>query len=79
MLSRVLKSKRAIQINSGIMRAFVKIRQVLATHKDVVRKLEEIGQVQRRQGIEISSIWQVLNQMTKEKTRKRYRIGFRAE
>jgi hypothetical protein len=39
MLSSVLKSKSAIQINIAIMRAFVKIRQVLATHKGVVRKL----------------------------------------
>jgi len=41
MLSSVLRSKRAVQINISIMRAFVKIREYLATHKDVLKKLEE--------------------------------------
>lgn len=39
MLSSVLRSKKAIQVNIAIMRAFVKLRKVLATHKDLARKL----------------------------------------
>ena len=42
MLSSVLNSDRAIEVNIAIMRAFVKLREVLATHKDLARKLEEI-------------------------------------
>ena len=42
MLSSVLKSDRAIEVNIAIMRAFVKLREILATHKDVTRKLEDI-------------------------------------
>jgi hypothetical protein len=79
MLSSVLKSKSAIQINIAIMRAFVRIRQVLATHKGVVRKLEAIERIQRRQGVEISNIWDALNQLMAPKTRKQYRIGFKGE
>ncbi|MEW8585694.1 MAG: ORF6N domain-containing protein, partial [Candidatus Thiodiazotropha sp.] len=41
MLSSVLHTDRAIDINVSIMRAFVRLRELLATHKDVVRKLEE--------------------------------------
>jgi hypothetical protein len=41
MLSCVLRSERAVQVNIQIMRAFVKIRQVLASHEDIRRKLEE--------------------------------------
>jgi hypothetical protein len=39
MLSSVLKSKRAVQVNIAIMRAFVRLREILATHKDLARKL----------------------------------------
>src|SRR5262249_18223212 len=41
MLSSVLRSQRAVQVNVAIMRAFVKLRQLLASHQDLARKLEE--------------------------------------
>ena len=40
MLSSVLRSKRAVQVNIAIMRAFVRLREVMATHKDLARKLD---------------------------------------
>src|SRR5438445_7465004 len=42
MLSSVLRSARAVEVNIAIMRAFVRLREVLATHKDLARKLEEL-------------------------------------
>ena len=42
MLSSVLHSKRAVQVNIEIMRAFVHLREIIATHKDLARKLEEL-------------------------------------
>lgn len=42
MLSSVLRSKRAIEVNIAIMRAFVRLREILSTHKDLARKLEEL-------------------------------------
>ena len=42
MLSSVLRSKRAVQVNVAIMRAFAKLREILATHKELARKLEEM-------------------------------------
>ena len=42
MLSSVLKSKRAIQVNIAIMRAFVKLREILTTHKKLAVKLHEL-------------------------------------
>ena len=39
MLSSVLRSKRAVQVNVEIMRAFVRLRQILGSHKDLARKL----------------------------------------
>ena len=40
MLSSVLRSPRAVQVNIAIMRAFVRLREMLATHKDLARKLK---------------------------------------
>src|SRR3990170_5889438 len=42
MLSSVLNSERAIEVNILIMRAFVKLREMLATHKDLAKKLEDM-------------------------------------
>jgi hypothetical protein len=42
MLSSVLRSSRAIQVNIAIMRAFVRLRELLATHKDLACKLEQL-------------------------------------
>jgi len=42
MLSSVLNSKKAVQVNIQIMRAFVKLREMIATNKDLAKKLEEL-------------------------------------
>jgi hypothetical protein len=42
MLSGVLKSRRAVLVNVEIMRTFVKLRQILSTHAELARKLEEL-------------------------------------
>ena len=42
MLSGVLNSARAIQVNIAIMRTFVKLREMLSTHKDLARKLADM-------------------------------------
>ena len=47
MLSCVLNSQRAVQMNILIMRAFVKLRELLATHKDLARKIEQLEAAQK--------------------------------
>jgi hypothetical protein len=42
MLSSVLRSKQAIMVNIEIMRAFVRVREVLSTHKDLAARLPEL-------------------------------------
>jgi phage regulator Rha-like protein len=79
MLSSVLKSKRAIQVNIAIMRAFVRLREVLATHKDVVQKLVNMERVQRTHGSHIETIWKHIEElMAPPKPRKKYWIGFKS-
>jgi hypothetical protein len=45
MLSSVLRSKRAVEVNIHIMRAFVKLRQLIETHADLARKLDALREV----------------------------------
>ena len=42
MLSTVLRSARAVRVNIGIMRAFVRLRQLLSSHADLAKKLEAL-------------------------------------
>ena len=48
MLSSVLQSERAVQMNILIIRAFVKLREMLATHKDLAERMEKIEAAQER-------------------------------
>src|SRR5258705_10439856 len=49
MLSSVLNSERAVQMNILIMRAFVKLRELLAGNKEMARKTEQMETDQRHQ------------------------------
>ena len=44
MLSSVLNSERAVQVNIEIMRAFVRLRQMIASNKDLAKRLDELEQ-----------------------------------
>ena len=77
MLSSVLRSKRAIHINILIMRAFVKLRQLLSSHKELARKIEELENKYSKHEIEISAVFKLLKKLMEpppEAPRKR--IGF---
>jgi len=77
MLSSVLNSKRAIQVNIVVVRAFVKLREVLATHKDLARELENLRRMQQEQGEQITSIIDTINQLLlPEPVPAKRRIGF---
>jgi predicted ATP-grasp superfamily ATP-dependent carboligase len=49
MLSSVLNSRRAIEVNVLIMRAFVRLRQMVVAHKDLLQKIEEMERKYDRQ------------------------------
>ncbi len=80
MLSSVLNSERAIQVNIVIMRAFVKLKQVLATHRVLARKLAELEHRLERQvegqGHQIHSIFDAIRQLMAPTGPSRRRIGF---
>lgn len=63
MLSSVLNSERAIEINILIMRAFVKLREIISTHKKVKEKLKELESKLKEHDNHIVRIIQVINQL----------------
>jgi hypothetical protein len=89
MLSSVLNSERAVKMNILIMRAFVRLREVLATHKELARKVEKLETGQRDHAIAISLVATDVRSLAKSvKTefkklrsprRRKPRIGFYTE
>ena len=63
MLSTVLNSERAIQVNIAIMRAFVKLREVLLTHKELAKKLEELEHKYQLHESDIQAIFEVIKKL----------------
>jgi len=80
MLSSVLNSERAIQVNIAIMRAFVKLRQVLSTHKELAHKLNELERKIEKHDVDIQSIFGAIRQLMAPPPEKPRRIiGFKQE
>ncbi len=76
MLSAVLKSARAIQMSVFIVRAFIKLREMLATHKDLANKIEELENRQLKQGEQILVIHRILKQLIERPVEMHRIIGF---
>jgi hypothetical protein len=73
MLSSVLNSPRAIQVNIAIMRAFVQLRAILSTHADLARKLEEL---EKKYDAQFRVVFDALRQLMALPARPRKKIGF---
>lgn len=73
MLSSVLRSKRAVRVNIQIMRTFVKLREMLATHKELARKLEEL---ERKYDKQFRIIFDVIRKLMAPPEKPRRKIGF---
>jgi len=76
MLSSVLNSKRAVQVNIIIMRAFVKLREILSTHKELAHKLKELeGKIEKHDS-EIQAIFDAIRQLMAPPDPPKPKIGF---
>jgi hypothetical protein len=76
MLSSVLRSRHAIDVNVAIVRAFVHLRELLATHKDLVQKLDEL---ERKYDGQFAAVFDAIRELmapSPEAARSRPRIGF---
>ena len=80
MLSSVLRSKRAIQVNIAIMRAFVRLKQVLSTHKELAAKLKKLEQKVGKHNKLIIEIFDIIKQLTQPpKSKPKPQIGFKPD
>jgi len=76
MLSSVLNSEMAIQVNIAIMRAFVKLRQILSTHKELAHKLGELERKIEKHDVEVQYIFNAIRQLMAPPELPKRRIGF---
>ena len=76
MLSGILRSKRAVQVNIIIMRAFVRLRQVLATHKELAHKLKELEHKYENHDVKIQGIFNAIRKLMEPPPEKPKKIGF---
>jgi hypothetical protein len=81
MLSSILKSEKAIQVNIAIMRAFVFIRQYALNHRDLTEKLDEL---EKRYNKKFQDIYEAINYLLKKDKeisdhQNRKRIGFKRD
>jgi hypothetical protein len=74
MLSSVLRSPRAVQVNIDIMRTFVRLRQILSTHADLARKIADLEAQYDRQ---FQIVFEALLQLLTPEISPDRRIGFR--
>ena len=79
MLSGILNSGRAIHVNIAIMRAFVKIREILSTHKVLAHKLNELERKIEKHDGEIYTIFEAIRQLMKPPEKKKKMIGFKRD
>jgi len=76
MLSTVLKSKKAVKVNIQIMRAFVKLREIISTHKELAQKLKELELKIDSHDQQIQTIFEVINRLIEPPEKTKRKIGF---
>lgn len=73
MLSSVLQSERAVEVNIAIMRAFVQMRGMLAAHADLKKKIEEM---EAKFDDQFRLVFEAIRQLLAEEEKPKNRIGF---
>jgi len=76
MLSCVLRSSRAVQVNIAIMRAFVKLREMISTHTDLVKRLDDL---EKKYDTQFRVVFDAIRQLMTPPEPKRRLIGFGRE
>lgn len=76
MLSSVLRSKRAVRVNIEIMRTFVRLRRMLASHEELARQLDAL---EKKYDAQFRVVFEAIRQLMKPPEPKRRTIGFKVE
>jgi len=73
MLSSVLNSKRAVQVNITIMRAFMKLREMIVSHKDLARRLDDL---EKKYDQQFRIVFDAIRELMTPPAKSRRKIGF---
>jgi len=76
MLSSVLRSRQAVQVNIEIMRAFTRLRQILSTHKDLARRIEES---EKKYDAQFRVVFDALRALMEPPAKKKRAVGFQPD
>ena len=76
MLSSVLNSERAIRVNIAVMRTFVQLRGLLASHEGLARKLEDL---EKKYDTQFKVVFDAIRQLMTPPARKPRKIGFKVQ
>ena len=76
MLSSVLNSERAVEVNISIMRAFVHLRKMIASHDELAQKLSELEKHLQDHDGQIQAIFEAIQQLMTPPEKPRKKIGF---
>ncbi|HET6992517.1 MAG TPA: ORF6N domain-containing protein, partial [Bacteroidia bacterium] len=77
MLSAVLKSRQAVEVNIRIVRLFVRLREVVSSNKEIARNLEQLEKVVGNHSKAIEEIFSVLKQLINPEPVPRKRVGYK--
>ena len=73
MLSSILRSKRAAQVNIQIMRTFIKLRELLSSNENLQKK---VAQIEKKYDEQFKIVFDIIKQLVKEETKAKKTIGF---
>ena len=76
MLSSILNSERAIQVNIQIMRAFIRFKNIISANKQLSKKLEELEGKLNKHDLEIQSIFEAIRKLTNLTEGPKRKVGF---
>lgn len=76
MLSSVLNSERAVQVNIAIMRVFVKLREMIASHKDLAKRLDEL---EGKYDAQFKAVFDAIRELMRSPEKPKRKIGFKRE
>jgi len=79
MLASVLNSSRAVEASIYVVRAFIRLREILLTHKELAKKLKELELKIDSHDQQIQSIFEVINQLLIPPEKPKQKIGFTIE
>jgi len=79
MLSSVLRSQQAIDVNIQIMRVFVRMRQLIVSYKDLLKKIEALEASDQEQNRHLKNIYTLLKELMEPPVKERRSIGFKIQ